>query len=477
MIQPLWEHQKKTIEEFRHNSFFGLFYEMGTGKTRTAIECYTQKCQQTAIKLRLLVLCPIIVMRNWEREFGKYSELKPFANIRVIDQASGGKKASAIQSVSDDVQVLIVNHEALLSSEVYQEIHKQKFDFLIIDESHRFKNPSAKRTKALIKLADTIRYKLILTGSPVLQSALDLWSQFRVLCSTIFPENFFTFRSLYFYDANSGMPKHNYFPNWKPRPGSEAKLNEIIGKCSHRVEKSQAIDLPPLLRETVLVPLLPEQARHYYSMDAEFLTYLEDSVVTADITLTKMLRLQQICSGILATQDHGTKKVENLKLNTLEELLKDLTTRHKVIVWTSWRDTYSDIAEVVDRVGVSFAMITGDTPQKDRDEAMRRFNEDDDCRVFIGNQAAAGVGCNLQAASYMIYYSKTYNLEHDLQSEARNYRGGSEVHEKITRIDLVTEGTIEEEITEALWNKKELGEILLNYQNRMTRGKVGILAA
>ena len=92
---------------------------------------------------------------------------------------------------------------------------------------------------------------------------------------------------------------------------------------------------------------------------------------------------------------------------------------------------------------------------------MDRFRKDDSCRVMIANQGAGGAGINLVEASYSIYYSKGFSLEHDLQSEARNHRGGSEIHDKITRIDLVCPNTIDESINEALSNKQHVADRIL----------------
>ena len=98
---------------------------------------------------------------------------------------------------------------------------------------------------------------------------------------------------------------------------------------------------------------------------------------------------------------------------------------------------------------------------------MNAFRTDPEVGVMIANQGAGGVGVNLVEAGYSIYYSKGFKLEDDLQSEARNYRGGSEIHEKVTRIDLVATGTIDELVTEALENKMQISENILGWKEQM----------
>ena len=90
-------------------------------------------------------------------------------------------------------------------------------------------------------------------------------------------------------------------------------------------------------------------------------------------------------------------------------------------------------------------------------DAVERLNNDPSCRVLIGHTGSGGIGINLIAASYSIFYSRSFSLEYDIQAEARNYRGGSEKHTKVTRIDLVTPNTIDEEVVKALASKKKIG--------------------
>jgi SNF2 family DNA or RNA helicase len=104
---------------------------------------------------------------------------------------------------------------------------------------------------------------------------------------------------------------------------------------------------------------------------------------------------------------------------------------------------------------------------RQRQENIDRFQTDRDCRIMIANQGAGGVGCNLTAASHSIYYSRNFSLEHDLQSEARNYRGGSEIHTKITRIDLVAPDTIDATVLKALADKVNVADAILNWVDRV----------
>jgi SWI/SNF-related matrix-associated actin-dependent regulator 1 of chromatin subfamily A len=107
-------------------------------------------------------------------------------------------------------------------------------------------------------------------------------------------------------------------------------------------------------------------------------------------------------------------------------------------------------------------MITGEQTASEKQVSIDKFQEDPEYKVIIANQASGGTGLNLTAASYMVYFSKSFSLAHDLQSEARNYRNGSQIHESITRIDLIAKDTIDELITEALNKKVEIAETILS---------------
>ena len=112
-------------------------------------------------------------------------------------------------------------------------------------------------------------------------------------------------------------------------------------------------------------------------------------------------------------------------------------------------------------MNIEYVEVHGEVSAKQKQGAIDTFCQNEDVKVFLGNQGAAGIGINLVQASYSIYYSRNFSLEHDIQSEARNFRGGSEMHESVTRIDLVAQGTIDEGILQALANKQEISDKVL----------------
>jgi SNF2 family DNA or RNA helicase len=260
------------------------------------------------------------------------------------------------------------------------------------------------------------------------------------------------------------------WPDWQIRPGAIDDISVKIKAISTHYKKSECLDLPPMLRKTVIVPLSKVQEKHYSMMKNNFITFLGDKACTAQLAITKALRLQQIVSGFIALEDESIVTLkENPRLDALEDLLEDLVVEagKKVIVWACWKENYKQIRELLVKLGIKYVEVHGEISSKQKQEAIDAFCGQDDIKIFLGNQGAAGIGINLVQASYSIYYSRNFSLEHDIQSEARNYRGGSEIHESITRIDLVAQGTIDELILESLANKQEVSDKVLRDVSRL----------
>lgn len=460
-IKP-WDHQLATIKKAIDKDYYALFYEMGCGKTATAINIARSKYHQHKRILKTLILSPVIVKENWRREYDMHSHVGKL--VEVLDGPSAKRIDLLKRADKTGKFIFVTNHESLSMKNLTQAIMDHNFEMIIVDESHRFKNPQAKRTKALIKLSDQkeLKYKFILTGTPILNTPMDIWSQYRVMDKEIFGDNFFVFRLTYFRDANSGMPAHVHFPNWIAKPGMEEKLNKIIYQHADRVTKDEVLDLPDIVYETIGVELTGEQKRLYNSMKKDFIAFLNDTACVAELAVTKGLRLQQIVSGIFKDDKGVVSLLESNRTKALKELIQDIPPDEKIIVWCVFRNSYDQIARALDEIDEEYVRITGDETYKQKIENVDAFNQDDGPRICIANQAAAGTGINLTRASYSIYFSRNYNLEHDLQSEARNHRGGQT--RKVTRIDMVAYDTIDEIILKALKSKLDMSELILEFK-------------
>lgn len=461
---PLFKHQEKAIEANEDKDFFALLFDLGTGKSCTAIGILREKFAKERRYMKTLITCPLSIINQWKQEWIKFGG-EAYKDIVKVVYGSSEKK---VDILNEDGWIYITNIDSLNSKKVYAKLLAMNFEVIVTDESHQFKSIKSQRTKNLLKLAQGTKHRYILTGTPQTNGIEDLWSQFNFLCpGKIFHENFYVFRAMYFYDKNSAF-RHKmgakYFPKYVLRKELLPEIMEKIYTVSHVVKKQECLDLPPFIKMEKYVELTPEQVRLYKEMERDFIATLGERQSIAPIALTKGLRLQQLISGIFKDDQGLTSKIPNNRTEVLREILEEIDPNQKKIIWTCFVPTYSDIECVCNDLNLKYVLLTGEQNSTQKQENIDKFKTDPECNVLIANQASGGTGLNLTEASYSIYYTRDFNLEHDMQSEARNYRSGSQMHEKITRIDIVTRNTIDTTILKALREKKNLHEVLINYK-------------
>jgi hypothetical protein len=435
-----------------------------TGKTKTLLEILRLRYWREGRIMRTLILGPPITVQNWLDEIGLHTRFRRQATglvgtqVKRIDKLTDqGWRGSIPQG-----HIFVTNYESLNMETLFGHLTDWEPEVIVYDEAHYLKSVKAKRTKQAIRLSDKAKYRYALTGTPILNTPMDIFGIYRTLdCGETFGRNFVGFRNRYFYDKNAGMNRQNYFPNWVVKPGAEEDISHRMSVSSLHVSKDECLDLPPLVKKAVPVPLSPEQEKAYKSMEKDLIAFIQDRASVAQLALTKALRLLQIATGFVGVEDmEGEKGVHVFKKNprkeVLRELLEELTPKHKVIIWSVFKINYDDIRSVCTDLGLEYAEVHGEVSAKRKDAAVRRFEEEESCRVFFGHPAAAGIGINLTSASYSITYSRSFSYAEDVQAEARNYRKGSEKHQKITRIDLFAPGTIEEKVMDALRQKKDI---------------------
>lgn len=459
MESGLWQHQIEGINRALGHTGFGFFFEAGTGKTRTCIEVLRHVYTSENELLRTLILAPSVVCPNWKNEFALYSKIPP--NMIEVLAGSGRDRISTIQNTG--ARILIANYQSLVMESVFLALKSWGPQVMIADESHRLKNPRAMTTKRALVLSDGAKYKYILSGTPILQNAKDVFSQAQFVDGgRTFGRNFFTFQRRYFVDENATLRRVNAkitWPKWVPIKHREPELIKKIDSISMSVKKSECLDLPPYVRVRIPTELSKEQLKAYEEMRKYMITFVNSEACTAQMALHKALRLQQIVSGFVGNDDGEEQAFNDVpRLSALRELLEDLCPTNKVIVWACWRNNQEAIRALLNDLKIEYREITGSSGSDEREIAMGDFRTRDDVRVFLGSQGAGGIGINLVEASHAIYYSRSFSLEHDIQSEARNYRGGSGIHQKITRIDLVAPGTIDDDVLAALSTKQQISE-------------------
>ncbi len=329
-----------------------------------------------------------------------------------------------------------------------------------MDESTTIKNTKSNRTKALVQLSKDFEYSRILTGSPVTNSPMDVYSQTEFLKKGVLGySNFYAFQARYanLQTRNMGSTSFRQVVGFK----NLDELNKKLDNFSFRVLKKDCLDLPNKVYMPRYVSLTKRQLELYEQIRKEALVLFEDGrLVSAPQMVTQMLRLQQILSGYLTTDDGYQENFETRRIDALLDICYE--TSGKIIIWSRFRYDIMKIAQVLsDNFGESkVAKYFGDTKDDERSEIIDRFqNPNSDLRFFIGNPSTAGRGLTLTEGHTVVYYANDFNLDTRIQSEDRCHRIGQ--NKSVTYIDLISEGTIDEKIVHSLVNKIDLSAKVL----------------
>ena len=449
-----YQHQRDALNKGALLKNYAYFMEMGTGKTKVVIDNATYLYQQKEIK-EVIVIAPNSVYRNWVQEISDHSPITPYIWCWKVNKEKELDRASR----NNNLIYILMNVEALSHKSGQRWLHQRlslngNVSMMVIDESTTIKSPVALRTKAICKLSTMVKYRRILTGSPVTKSPLDLYTQCAFLSKALLGfESYYTFRARYavMQQIELGgrqilMPK--YYTNLD-------ELEMKLKTFSFRVTKDQCLDLPPKIYMFRDVHLNLEQKNIYETLRKKARAIIADDTVSFANKLVEILRLHQICNGFLKT-DTGELHVfkNNPKLKELLRILEEVD--GKCIIWATYVHNIESIKQTLgDLYGKdSVVSIYGKDSVEDRKLAVASFQHNDRCRFLVGNPSTGGYGLTLTAARNVIYFSNSYNLEVRKQSEDRAHRIGQK--NKVSYIDLIVPDSIEMMIISALKRKVKL---------------------
>jgi len=452
-----YAHQLKALQRSWEKENFAYFMEMGTGKSKVLLDNCAMLYDKGLIN-GLLLIAPKGVYKNWHSgeipaHLPNHIE-KKIVLWKTSDKSfEQTKKLNTLFATGTDFHILIMNVEAFsypFGCEFARRFLSSHKAMMAIDESTTIKTPTAKRTKNILKLRDLAKYRRILTGSPVTNSPLDLFSQ----CAFLDPwlldhQSYFTFRARYsvMKSINLGSRSVNVVVGYR----NLAELSEKVQPFSERVLKDDCLDLPSKTYMKRVVTMTKPQEKVYKEMKKYALAHLDGKSVTTSTVMVQLMRLHQITCGHF-TADDGT--IQEIPCNRVTELMDILSEMEgKAVIWSHYqKDVQRIIQEIKKKFGDGAVVdYYGLTPQEVRQEHIKRFQENDKCRFFVGTTQTGGYGITLTAASNMIYFSNGYDLEKRQQSEARIDRIGQT--KPMTYIDIITEDTIDDKILRALRKK------------------------
>jgi hypothetical protein len=425
---------------------------------------------------RAIVVCPLNVRMNWLAEFQRFATRGGKVTILRGGEVNRVKLLvdAFTQEEDCDYTVIVTSYETMIRT--WNVLGKIEWDLAVLDESHYIKSPWAKRFKYAMRLRDSSRQRMCLTGTPITNHPLDLYAQFEFLGKGWSGfSSWKNFRSFYgvFKSTAAGYERMVGCQNMP-------LMQERLMRTSFLIRKKEAMpSLPDMVSDVYEVEMGPEQADIYKQVAQSLAAEIENDLNREDnrqlvITnvLTKLLRLAQITSGFVTWDavvgDDGEEirpKIidhfpNNPKIAALIDMLKDKGPNDKTLIWACWVPDIKQIAAALREANIDCVTYYGGTSEKDREEAVRRFNCDPHCTVFIGNAAAGGVGLNLLGydysettddprametnASHVIYFSMNWSPTTRSQSQARPHRRGTRVVVRVT--DLCVADSIDEEI-------------------------------
>jgi len=459
-----YAHQITALEKSWNKESYAYFLEMGTGKTKVLIDNAAMLYDKGKID-GLLIVAPKGVVGTWYNQELPAHLPDHIENTTILWQANITKtqqeKLDSLFETEETFHILIMNVESFSTDKGKEFAFKflnSHDTLMVIDESTTIKNPSAKRTKNILKLANTSKYRRIMTGSPVTKNPLDLYSQCEFLDPYLLDfGSFYSFRNRYaemktIHVSGRSIQVVDKFKNL-------GELSETLKNFSYRVLKEDCLDLPPKNWTKRQITLTPDQRKIYTQMKETALAHLNGKVASTMTVLTQLMRLHQITCGHFTADDGSTQPIASNRLNELISVLDEL--EGKAIIWAHYQYDIKEIIRViVEKYGPgSVVDYYGLTPQDERQPNIKKFQDDPRCRFIVGTPSTGGYGITLTAANTVIYYSNGYDLEKRLQSEDRAHRIGQK--KNVTYVDIIAENTVDEKIVKALRDKINIASQVL----------------
>lgn len=436
---------------------FGELFEMGCGKTLTTIAVAGALYNLGKID-RVLVVAPTSVCSVWPHDLNQFATFPWEARVLLGDKK---KRLKALNELENwpfkALRIAVINYESTHREGIFEALAAYRPDLIVCDESQRIKNPSAAQSKALHKLGDAAPFRMILSGTPVQNNAVDLYSQYRFLDPAVYGANFYAFKNRYCIMGGYGQHQIVGYRN----------MDELVEKehsVAYRVTKEECLDLPQQTFINRYVQFTDaEQAIYEQLRKSSFLELETGENVTATTILTMYLRLMQLTGGFL-TADESTrpKQVNTAKLDALADIVDDyvVDAGKKLVIFARFRAEIAAIENLLRLRKIQYGSIYGDVPMEERGKIVEDFQANPDTKVFVAQIQTAGLGITLHAASTAVFYSYDYNYANYAQALARIHRIGQ--HLPVTYIHLVVDGRIDEKILAALENKEDMAKTVVD---------------
>lgn len=440
-----YKHQVKALKVLLANRGGGLFMEMGTGKSKVAIDFIGAAHMKWGVN-KALIVCGKSYLGVWNSEIPKHmpDEIRDQVEIRLINYDKVWRDLDLAEWVSDGVTAIVC------------------------DESHKIKNAQARRSKAMHALARRSGFRVALSGTPIAKGPLDLFSQFKFIDEGIYGSSWTQFKKRYSrWGGYGGFTLIRY-----------VKLKELYDKIKdviYQVKKVDCLDLPKYTHEIVPVRLGKEARSIYNTMAQESIVQIsEGEVATAPIVLSRLLRLSQITGGWLRLESGEYTRVGMDKYNALDGLLGEFVEQentrqgevHKVVVFCRFLRELKDVVELGKKHGYTVLPLHGKVSTAQREQRIAAFDEAHKRLLFVAQIDTGAEGISLVAASEAVFYSHNYNYAQFDQACARLHRIGQK--RAVTYYHFIARDSVDEAVWLALRSKRDLAKLVLSDPSLIT---------
>lgn len=459
-----FKHQLKAFSISKNMEEYGLFFEQGCGKTKviidTARHLFDKKCIDS-----LVVIAPNGVHDNWVDDELPVHMAGTYMAMAWRSSFNKEKKKlwDGLKQPSNHLKVFCFNIETFTSEknrkELYDILSTHKA-MLVIDESQKIKNPSAKRTKFLIKISPMAKYRRILTGTPITKGAEDFYSQLKFLNPNIIGISAYAgFKNRYCVMGGFEFRQIVGYRNIE-------ELQRKIQNHSLRVLKKDCLDLPEKIYQFVPFDLTPIQLKMIKQIQEEGIAEINNNKdaprnIILEAAMARMAKIKQISRGYLYdTENDSVIEIVPIKDNPAVKRMKEIfeSIDGKIIIWTTYTQDVKILSQALPKD--SFLVYDGSISQDQKKENKKEFQQGDKYKYFIINIQSGATGLTLTSAEHSFYWNNSYNLEHRLQSEDRNHRIGT--INSTVYMDLMANKTHDKKIINSLRKKKNISDIVLN---------------
>lgn len=435
----LYDYQKEGIAFALFRKVSIIADEMGLGKTIQAIGTAILKKEVFRFE-KTLIVCPASIKDQWKTEIEKFSTEKA-----MVVQGFPDERAKQYQD--NEHYFFIVNYETVLRDQLA--INKAGFDFLILDEAQRAKNYETKTASSLKRI--DAKHKLIITGTPIENKLIDIFSIMGILDPQFFgPLWEFSYQHCLFDPERHN--KINGYYNLK-------SLNKNLDKLLLRREKRKVLDqLPNIQQINIPLDLSPLQAEYHASYAKGLAQIIRKKFLTPyDLQRMQLLlaNMRMVCDSTYLIDDETNEspKLEELKYILLEKLDVQNTDR-KIIIFSEWVKVHKLIGKLLRDNNIGFVELNGKIPVKSRGELIQKFEDNKHYKIFLSTEAG-GTGLNLQVADILINFELPWNPAKKNQRIGRIDRLGQK-SKKLTIFNLVMRNSIEQQIALGLLVKQSL---------------------